>query len=62
MIEGDSTLSDSWKAAQAGIMADDEGTTMTAEQEGAAGTEPGVLGLLYQFQKAQTGSAAGVKI
>jgi len=62
MIEGDSTLSDSWKAAQAGIVADDEGTTMIAEQEGAAGTEPGVLGLLYQFQKAQTGSAAGVRI
>jgi len=62
MIERDSTLSDSWKAAQAGIVADDLAEETEQQDETAGTTEPGVLGLLYQFQKAQVGNDAGVKI
>lgn len=61
MIEGDSTLGDSWKAAQAGI-ATDEVAKEIESQNDTADKEPGVLGLLYQFQKAQTGTAGAVKI
>jgi len=62
MIEHDDTLSDSWKAAQAGIVPGELRDETEHQDDTAGTTEPGVLGLLYQFQKAQAGNAAGVKI
>lgn len=60
LIDEDSNLGDSWKAAKAAI----------ASEEGRAGPstsgppkeDAGVLGLLYQFQKAQTEGKGGVNI
>ena len=75
-IDEDSNLGDSWKTNKAGDEEDDssrgprnklirqiEGKAMT-EDGTKGGNEAGVLGLLYEFQKAQTegGRGTGVKI
>lgn len=57
MIEEDSHLGDSWKTTHASPHDEDDA------EDGAEGGGAGVLGLLYQFQKAQTeGKGAGVGI
>ncbi len=63
MMEGDNNLGDSWKMTRGGITDDDDGSK-TADVGNAAGDKgTGVLGLLYQFQKAQMeGRGAGVNI
>ena len=62
-MEGDNNLGDSWKMTRGGITDDDDGSK-TADVGNAAGDKgTGVLGLLYQFQKAQMeGRGAGVNI
>ena len=56
IIEEDSNLGDSWRAGQ--LESDTE--EMDGDSSGADGKGAGVLGLLYQFQKAQTeGRMAG---
>ena len=59
-IINDSNLGDSWKTTQAGAV--DEGAESNA-QAGVGDKGPGVLGLVYQFSKAQTeGRGTGVNI
>ena len=57
-----SNLGESWKTTRAGAIDDDEDGDEGQAAEGEKGT--GVLGLIYQFQKAQTDGrgpgAAGV--
>ena len=57
----DSNLGESWKTTQAGNVDEDNGEEGTQAVKGDKG--PGVLGLVYQFSKAQTeGRGAGVNI
>ena len=58
VIEEDSSFGDSWRTTQAAQNEDDN-----EEEAATEGNRGGVLGLLYQFQKAQTeGRAVGVGI
>ena len=63
-VEGvnyDSKLGESWKTTQAGTMDDEDDEDDTRALSGDKG--PGVLGLVYQFSKAQTeGRGTGVNI
>ncbi|KAL8841330.1 MAG: hypothetical protein Q9170_000960 [Blastenia crenularia] len=59
-LENDSKLGGSWKTAQATAVDDGNEETKTHENRDRA---PGVLGLVYQFSKAQTGArGTGVNI
>ena len=60
LLEEDSGLGDSWKAAKAAV-ASEEGRAGPSSS-GPPREDAGVLGLLYQFQKAQTEGRGGVNI
>lgn len=57
MLEADSDLGASWKTTRAATADDDDDT-----DEGTNGGGAGVLGLLYQFQKAQTEGPKGTGV
>ena len=57
MLEEDSALGASWKTTRAATADDDDDT-----DEGTNGGGAGVLGLLYQFQKAQTEGPKGTGV
>jgi len=58
----ESRLGESWKTTRAGPAQEEEETTMS-DVEGLQGEgNAGVLGMIYQFQKAQTEGRAGVGI
>lgn len=61
-MANDSNLGESWKTTRAGALDDDNGDEEDV-REVAAEKGAGVLGLIYQFQKAQTeGRGTGVNI
>ncbi|KAI9653826.1 MAG: autophagy protein atg9 [Alyxoria varia] len=65
IIEADSNLGDSWKVAQAAASngGDERSNFQGASGNGGqGGQDAGVLGLLYQFQKAHTEGRGGVNI
>ena len=59
-LDDDSNLADSWKATKAAAVSEE--SRHSGGQEAAAKDDAGVLGLLYQFQKAQTENRGGVNI
>lgn len=61
-IAHDSNLGESWKTTRAGAVEEDDDVAEGAREVGAE-KGAGVLGLIYQFQKAQTeGRGTGVNI
>lgn len=63
IMEGDSNLGNSWKMTMGGNPGDDDGSEIADITNSAGDKGIGVLGLLYQFQKAQIeGRGATVNI
>lgn len=58
VLEEDSRLGDSWKVTRAAAVDDDDEDEQGLGDDKVSGA--GVLGMLYQFQKAQSGKGVGV--